>query len=206
MPKGIYTSITKRGRKSSLTQEEKQERDDRRREHAKDYEKKKLTKSCITCGDFFTSRTYNICKSCRKDEKIAQTIVQEVVPKNYKEKENIKADNTKSKIYKIVSPTSNRIYIGSTARPLHIRFMQHKYAYEKWKKDPSGKFCSSKYVFETSDECYIEIIEELNCENRWKLYQREAEIVVMNLEHVVNKCLTWTKGVGNSNPVFNTKV
>ena len=83
--------------------------------------------------------------------------------------------------------------------------MQHKYAYEKWKKDPSGKVCSYKYVFETSDECYIEIIEELNCETRWKLYQREAEIVVLNLAHVVNKCLTWTQGVGNSNPVFNQK-
>ena len=86
---------------------------------------------------------------------------------------------------------------------MKIRFNQHKYAYEKWKKNPLLSCCTSRFVFETSDECYVEILQELVCKNRLELNLRECEAVLNNLNCVVNKQHTWTQGVGNSNPVFD---
>ena len=197
MPKGIYTPAISRGRPSTHTEEQKQESIDRHREMSRIYARTKHTKLCVSCNVSFTSELYTLCKDCR--EKKTKT----KIPKVKKEKESLKADYTKCKIYKIVSPTSNRIYIGSTARPMKIRFNQHKYAYEKWKKNPLLSCCTSRFVFETSDECYVEILQELVCKNRLELKLRECEAVLNNLNCVVNKQHTWTQGVGNSNPVFD---
>jgi len=77
------------------------------------------------------------------------------------------------KIYKVFSPQSEEIYIGSTTIPLNQRFYVHK----------SSRSCRSKYLFENYDDVKIALIEEYPCNNEKELTKKEGEHVKSN------KCL-----------------
>jgi len=79
-------------------------------------------------------------------------------------------DYSCSKIYKIISPNSEKVYIGSTIFSLHSRFIKHKYACK------IGRRCSSKIIINSGDAS-IELIELFPCESRAELENREYEII-----------------------------
>ena len=88
----------------------------------------------------------------------------------------------KSMIYTIRSPHTDQYYIGSTTQPLCKRFGDHKTHYKEYLKKPEGNFITSFKIIELGDS-YIELLEEINCDNRPQLHRREGEII---REHKIN--------------------
>jgi hypothetical protein len=81
-------------------------------------------------------------------------------------------DYNKGKIYKIVDNTNDNIYIGSTCEPtLARRLAEHK---NKFKLYLNGKyhFTSSFKILENNDYDIV-LLEDVKCENRDQLFQRE---------------------------------
>ena len=75
-------------------------------------------------------------------------------------------DYKNGKIYTIRSPHTEKIYIGSTTQPLHVRLGGHK------------RFnCNSKLLFEASNNVKIELIEEYACNNKMELTKKEGEYI-----------------------------
>ena len=87
-------------------------------------------------------------------------------------------DYKNGKIYKLWCPDNDLIYIGSTIQPLHIRLGGHK---------KKNKDCSSKLLFQESNNVKIELIEEFACENRIQLNKKEGEHIRAN--DCVNKVI-----------------
>jgi hypothetical protein len=79
-----------------------------------------------------------------------------------------------SKIYKIWSPQTDLIYIGSTTQILCKRLADHKSNYKSYKE---GKFhyVSSFKILEYGD-AKIELIKEVNCQNREQLNSIEGDL------------------------------
>lgn len=86
------------------------------------------------------------------------------------------------RVYKLISPHTDRIYIGSTTKPLHIRLNHH---IQVLKRNKSG---SSK-IITSFGECKIELLEEGEFENKNALLTRERYYIDNNINIVVNKCL-----------------
>ncbi len=87
-----------------------------------------------------------------------------------------------SKIYKLWIHETDDIYIGSTTQNLSQRLAQHKKDYNK-----NVRFCSSKILFELSDDVMIELIEEYKCDNKNQLEKIEGEHIRNN--KCVNKII-----------------
>jgi len=86
-----------------------------------------------------------------------------------------KYDN--GKIYKIVSPHTEKVYIGSTIQKLCVRFSKHK--------NDKSKECMSRELFELGD-CKIELIENYACNNSLELRKREG-YYILNTPNCINK-------------------
>jgi len=80
-------------------------------------------------------------------------------------------------IYKITSPNTHNIYIGSTFNNINTRFKQHKY-------NPTSR---SQLILLAGDPT-IELIEEIQCENRIQLNKREGYHIINNI-YCINKCI-----------------
>lgn len=84
-------------------------------------------------------------------------------------------DYRKSKVYKLVSNQTDKIYVGSTTQPLCERKAGHKQNYRK--------YLSGKYHYVTSfeivkyEDCDIVLLEEINCENKMHLHAKEREYI-----------------------------
>jgi hypothetical protein len=81
-----------------------------------------------------------------------------------------------SKIYKIWSPTHpDDIYIGSTTQPLSKRIGSHRRHYKQYQ---NGKrhYTSSYKILEYGD-AKIELIENVNCNNKEQLVAREGHYI-----------------------------
>ena len=78
-----------------------------------------------------------------------------------------------SKIYKLVDISNNKMYIGSTTKPLKFRLQQHI------KDSRSTKVVSSDIIIKEfgPDNVRIELIEEVKCENRKELCKLEGEYI-----------------------------
>jgi len=87
------------------------------------------------------------------------------------------------KIYKIVSPNTDKIYIGSTTYPLHERMQRHISRYDRKKL-----CCTSKLIIEAGNAT-IELIEVFNCDNRKQLLQREGYYIRLYINICVNKVI-----------------
>ena len=90
-----------------------------------------------------------------------------------------------SMIYTIRSPHTDKYYIGSTTQILCKRFVNHKSHYNQYLKG-NVQLVTSFKIIELGD-AYIELLEEINCENRNQLVKREGEIIREHKEHCVNK-------------------
>ena len=93
----------------------------------------------------------------------------------------------KSMIYSIRSPATERYYIGSTTQILCKRFSDHNINYKAYLKG-TGCFITSFKILELGN-AYIELLEEVNCENRNQLEKREGELIREHKDLSVNKII-----------------
>ena len=91
----------------------------------------------------------------------------------------------KSMIYSIRSPATEKYYIGSTTQILCKRFGDHNINYKAYLKGTGG-FTTSFKILELGD-AYIELLEEINCDNRNQLEKREGELIREHKNNCVNK-------------------
>ena len=91
-----------------------------------------------------------------------------------------------SKIYKIISPHTDKIYIGSTTNPyLSNRKSVHKAHYDMWKDDNTKQYCSSFELYDLGDVEYI-LLELYRCNSKDELTARERYWIEQNINNVVN--------------------
>ena len=90
-----------------------------------------------------------------------------------------------SMIYSIRSPHTVNYYIGSTTQKLCKRFSDHNINYKAYLKGTGG-FTTSFKILELGD-AYIELLEEINCDNRNQLEKREGELIREHKNNCVNK-------------------
>ena len=91
-----------------------------------------------------------------------------------------------TKIYKITSPQTNQIYIGSTTKKyLSSRFHEHKFAFKKHLITRGDFYCSSFDILRYSDAS-IELIELYNCNDKKEQLQRERYYVDLYRDRAVN--------------------
>lgn len=84
------------------------------------------------------------------------------------------------KIYSIRSYQTDKFYIGSTCSPLYKRLYQHRSNYKK------NKVKVSSYEILQYEDHYIELIEDVKCENKEQLLKIEGEHIRKNLNNIVN--------------------
>ena len=84
------------------------------------------------------------------------------------------------KIYKITSPSTDKIYVGSTTQPLCKRFSDHKSIFN------TGIIKSSSAIIMYKD-CQIELIEECPCNTKRELEHREQYYLDLYRENIVNQ-------------------
>lgn len=84
------------------------------------------------------------------------------------------------KIYAIRSYQTDKFYIGSTCEALYKRLYYHRRDYK------NNRVNISSYKILQYDDHYIELIEEVKCENKNQLLKIEGEHIQKNLDKVVN--------------------
>jgi len=89
------------------------------------------------------------------------------------------------KIYKLTSSQTDKVYIGSTIKPLNNRFSKHKCDYKRWLKSQMVKITS--YDLLQYDDVKIELIKEFPCETKKELEKEEGKLILEN--NSVNKCV-----------------
>ena len=87
-------------------------------------------------------------------------------------------DYQRGKIYQIVAQDGSK-YIGSTTKPLNIRFSNHKADYKRHVENKKKMKASCLSLFEEfgHDLLKIELIELYPCNCRRELIKREGEII-----------------------------
>ena len=94
-----------------------------------------------------------------------------------------------SKIYKICSNLSEKIYIGSTTQSLAQRLSEHVKHYKQYVNKTRTNFTTSFDIIKL-DDYFITLIEEHSYNNRSQLFRREGELIKLNINICVNKQLT----------------
>lgn len=96
-------------------------------------------------------------------------------------------DYSKSKIYKLSHPDTDKIYIGSTIQQLNRRLSEHKSDYNRYKKNEYN-FVTSFFLFELGiDDVKIELIEFYPCETKKQLEIHEGHVIQELTDTCVNK-------------------
>lgn len=91
-----------------------------------------------------------------------------------------------SKIYKIISNNTDKIYIGSTTNQyLSNRKSVHKAHYEMWKDDNTKQYCSSFELYDLGDVEFI-LLETYECNSKDELRARERYWIEQNINNIVN--------------------
>jgi len=96
-----------------------------------------------------------------------------------KDRNRYKMIYAKSKIYKLVSSQTEKIYIGSTTKTLAQRLAHHKYDMK------TGKTISSSEILKFND-CKIILIENYNCNTVDELRAKEYYWICKNKDICVN--------------------
>lgn len=89
----------------------------------------------------------------------------------------------KGLIYKIVSDSTDKVYIGSTTKTLQERLQGHKYDYKgylKWNNEYISSYELVKYK-----NCKIELLEEMEFTDKRELHKLEG-YYISNTQNVVN--------------------
>tara|TARA_R110000868_G_scaffold24856_1_gene97469 strand:+ start:296 stop:910 length:615 start_codon:yes stop_codon:yes gene_type:complete len=83
-------------------------------------------------------------------------------------------DYQKAKIYKIVDPNEEMIYVGSTCQSLSQRMAGHRSDYKKL-----NNYCSSHDIFDKYgvENCKILLIENYSCNSKEELIKKEGEYI-----------------------------
>ena len=89
------------------------------------------------------------------------------------------------KVYKIWSPSTEQIYIGSTTQRLSKRLSSHLNQYKRC-KDGIGNYVSSFEILKY-DDYKIELIKECPCENKEQLHKLEGEYIREHKDACVNR-------------------
>jgi hypothetical protein len=102
-----------------------------------------------------------------------------------------KQDTKTGYIYKIVSESTDNIYIGSTIYSINKRFKGHLYDYKKRNdiielKEGEGM---SSYSIIKYGNAKVELIEEVKYNDIKELHIREADHIMINKDKVINKQL-----------------
>jgi len=91
-----------------------------------------------------------------------------------------------SKIYKIVSPSTDKIYIGSTTQTLAQRLGKHLGNYKDYTINNINKYITSFEIIKLGDYSIV-LLEECNYNNRQQLHEKEAYYIKQNINICVNK-------------------
>jgi len=94
-------------------------------------------------------------------------------------------DYSEGKIYKIWSPSTELVYIGSTVKTLKARFGGHRRSYNQFKNGTKG-WTTSFSILEFGD-AQIELIELFPCKTKKELLDREGYWI--GEMQCVNKCM-----------------
>jgi len=89
---------------------------------------------------------------------------------------NENTDYSQGKLYRIVSPNHDKVYIGSTVETLAERFRKHK----------QKRTCTAVQIIDAGD-ARIEEIEAFPCLDKYQLEDREAELQLADWDRCVNK-------------------
>ena len=93
------------------------------------------------------------------------------------------------KIYKLVSPHSKNIYVGSTCKErLCQRLASHKSKYKFWVKDNNNGYNTSFILFDLGDVEII-LLESVNCLTKDELLKKEREWIDKYKDIIVNNQL-----------------
>ena len=90
------------------------------------------------------------------------------------------------KIYKLTSSETDKIYIGSTYKPLNTRFSSHKYTYRNKNNNSKCGSCKANELMKYAD-VKIELIENYSCETKAELLKREDEIIRQFRDIAINE-------------------
>jgi hypothetical protein len=90
------------------------------------------------------------------------------------------------KIYKIISPHTDKIYVGSTCKKyLSQRLVKHKSDYKQWLKDNKNNLSSFR-LLEMGDVEII-LLESVNCKTKDELHKKEREYIEKFKDIIINK-------------------
>ena len=89
-----------------------------------------------------------------------------------------------SRIYKIQSSLTDKIYIGSTCQALSQRMAGHNRHYKQYLKTNTNYITSYEII--NLGDAYITLIEECNYNNKQQLLMREGELIKDNINICVN--------------------
>jgi hypothetical protein len=92
----------------------------------------------------------------------------------------------KGYIYKVCSPNTDLIYIGSTTKNLQNRLSSHLFFYNTYGIYSSRLNGRSYKVLEHGDP-YIELIEEIDFNHKDELYNLEKKYIIEGGDNLVNK-------------------
>jgi hypothetical protein len=88
-------------------------------------------------------------------------------------------------IYKLVSPDSDKFYIGSSRHNLNLRFSQHKSRYNNYVLGRGKKYTAFEIL--KNPNCKIELIEEIKCDDKNIILEKEKQYIKDNINNVINK-------------------
>ena len=94
-------------------------------------------------------------------------------------------DYSKGKIYKIISDSTDKIYIGSTCQSLSNRLAKHKSSFERWKRVNKGYATSFEII--KFDDYKIILIKDTPSSRKEELEKYEREVIEENKNICVNK-------------------
>lgn len=94
-----------------------------------------------------------------------------------------------SKIYKLISDSTDRVYIGSTYKTLNERLSSHKSDYNRNKEKKNvRKLANSFHLFKIGN-IRIELLESYPCSSKRELHERERYWIDHYKEKCINKCI-----------------
>lgn len=93
-------------------------------------------------------------------------------------------DYSTGKIYAIRSPSTDKVYIGSTIEKLSSRMAKHRCSYKRYLNGKSKGYMTSFELLEKGN-AYIELVEDYPCERKEQLLKREGGVMRVT-EHCVN--------------------
>jgi len=106
-------------------------------------------------------------------------------------------------IYKLISGTTEKIYIGSTVGTLQTRLREHKKEYRRYLEKKIYYKLSSFEIIK-NDDVKIEKICEYRCENLAELHKKEHEIIsqtdCVNIRGKGRKCEKKSPKNSRNNP------